>query len=111
MLEGFDIRKIASGRYRRMALEIYYENLYEKNNEDKVLSGFKSMVTGFRMSKSLLDSSARSPEKVLDDLKDIEDPEDQKDELFEIVKNFFKDNLNTDIEKALNKKDYEVSNP
>lgn len=107
MLNNINPKKLRQGRVRRMCIEIYYEELFEKSgNYDKVLNGFQSMVAGFTRSRSMLNEGAEdSIYDIQRQLKQLHSEEDVQ-ELWNTIESFFGENLETDVEEALSDTDY-----
>ena len=109
MLDSINPRNFKDESFRETILEIYYENLFEKDeySYDKILNSFQKMVAGFTRTKSILNDEAE--DSIFDIQREIKRlHKDSQDEqaLWEVIERFFAENLETDVEKALQSTDY-----
>lgn len=112
MLDSINPKKLKEGRFRRMVLEIYYENIFEKDEYpyDKILKSFHQLTTGFGRAKFILSDDAEdSIRDIQRQIKQLKNDEKDEERLWELIEKFFSDNLETDVEKALVDYDYKVA--
>ena len=109
MLDSINLRKFKDESFRETILEIYYENLFEKEEHsyDKILNSFQKMVAGFTRTKSILSDEAE--ESIFDiqrKIKKLHKEKEDRKRLWEVIEQFFADNLETDVKKALESTEY-----
>jgi len=108
MLTGIRPQKLKNEKFRATVLEVYYENLFEKNeNYDKLLDSFQKLVAGFSQSRRILsDEADESLFDIQRKLKKLHNESEDRQKLWSIIEQFFSDNLETDVEEALKSTEY-----